>query len=106
MIITNDIGTTNPILAEYLEGKNPESFYGLNAPSSISLFIAGRMRMFQYVECLSSIREGGKKSEAVYQCIEENRYGLYPIFSVVVKRDKGMKYSFYFNNWDGTRVWH
>ena len=100
------IGTTNnPTLVEYLQDKKPEDYYGLNCPKAILLNITGVVRTFQHVQYLRFIRQGGRVSEMVYQSTKKNRFGNYPIFSIVVKRNDNQEYSFYLNSWDGTRVW-
>lgn len=98
------LNTNNSILTKYLDGKAPYNYYGLNAPKRIIFNICGINRTFRYVPCMSSIKLNGNISEAVYQSIEANRYGLYPVISIVVKKDNG-KYSFYVNNINGTRMW-
>ena len=96
--------TNNSLLTNYLQGKNPYNYYGINAPNRIIINVCGINRAFQYVNCLSSMKQKGNISEAVYQSTEQNRYGLYPVFSIVVKKDKG-SYDFYVNCLDGTRAW-
>lgn len=98
--------TNNEILTEYLRDKNPSDYYAENAPIEIVFNIHGINRVFKYVSCLSGQRRG-TMFEAVYQSVDVNKYGNYPIFSIVVdrKRKNGtVNYEFYVG-WDGTRMW-